>query len=318
MKPANSNMPALKDTVIPFTLELCDVTGRFFRSQHLISQILNRHNYPDAVARLLGEALLVTGLLASGMKLRNRMILQIQGDGAISMLMAEYTAGGTMRGYAKFDADMLARWTGGDNINPFLLLGKGHVALTVDNGADMQPYQGIVPIDGQSLSAVILKYIEQSDQIMSSLIVHIQRMDVMGDDENADIIWQGGAMILQKLGKSGEDFKISPHNDNDAENWSRACALFHTVKSDEVLDSKLSPETLLYRLFHEETVRIFAPDDVSFDCSCNAQRLKDFLSTVSQQELQNMVEQDNKIHADCQICNAKYRFTVDEISDLKT
>ena len=263
IEPANSNFIPFEDKVIPFQLESADVAGRFLRSQHMVTDVLDRHNYPEPIARLLGEALMVLSLIASGMKLRGRMILQIQGDGAVPMLVAEYNADGHVRGYADVNQEMFERWTGGEDVNPFLLLGKGHVALTVDNGAGTQPYQGIVPIDGKSLSAVVLRYIEQSEQIMSSLKIHLDRVK-LGDK----FVWRGSAMLLQKLGKAGDDFKVSAVSDEENENWDRVCALFNTATQDEMLDPELAPEKLLYRLFHEETVRVFRSNDIIFKCSC--------------------------------------------------
>lgn len=310
IEPANSNLAVFRDSVLPFQLGESDVTGRFFRSQKAITQILERHNYPEPIARLLGEALLVIGLIGSGLKLQHRLILQLQGDGAISMIMAEYTSHNQMRGYVKYDAEQFERWTGGEDINPFLLLGKGHVAITVDNGPNMRPYQGIVPIDGKSLSAVLLKYIEQSDQIMSSLSIHLDKISI-GDDKFS---WRGSAMLLQKLGKAGDDFKVTPVDNEQEENWTRVCTLFHTVGAEEMLDPLLSEEDLLYRLFHEEKISVFERKDVEFGCSCSEEKLKDFLKTMPEAERKEMVNTDDGfIHADCQMCNAIYRFSLDDI-----
>ena len=306
-QPANSNHISYEDMVLPFQIENADVTGRFIRSQDVIHDILERHNYPEPIARLLGEALLVTGMIGSGMKLRHRLLIQIQSDGAISMVIAEYRASGTMRGYVKFKQDMFERWTGGEDVNPFLLLGKGHVAMTVDDGENMTPYQGIVPLEGQSLSAVILRYIEQSDQILSSLKLHLEKISIT--DEKS--VWRGGAIILQKLGRAGEDFKTILPDEEALETWQRACALFHTVQNDEIIDAELSPDRLLYRLFHEDGIRIFPKTSISFACSCDAKRLRVILGNNSPEDLTHMAV-DGIIHADCQFCNAHYDFPLSE------
>lgn len=312
IEPANSNFIPFDDKVFPFQLDAADVSGRFLRSQNMITDVLDRHNYPEPIARLLGEALMVVSLLASGVKLRGRMILQIQGDGAVPMLVAEYNADGSVRGYADVKQDMFERWTGGEEVNPFLLLGKGHVAITVDNGAGTQPYQGIVPLDGKSLSAVVLRYVEQSEQIMSSLKIHLDRVQL--DNKS---VWRGSAMLLQKLGKAGDDFKVSAVNEIENENWDRVCALFHTATQEEMLDPELPAEKLLYRLFHEETVRAFESKDIQFGCSCSAERLKIFLLNSSADDLNHMAEDGKTISADCQFCNSNYVFDLKEILSEK-
>lgn len=306
-KPANSNNISYEDMVLPFQIEGADVMGRFIRSQDVIGEILERHNYPEPIARLLGEALLVTGMIGSGMKLRHRLLIQIQSDGAISMLIAEFRASGSMRGYVRFNQEMFDRWAGEGDINPFLLLGKGHIAMTVDDGENMTPYQGIVPLEGQSLSAVILRYIEQSDQILSSLKLHLEKVQIT----NEKSVWRGGAMMLQKLGRAGEDFKTILPDEEALETWQRACALFYTVQNAELIDADLSPDRLLYRLFHEDGIRIFPKTSISFACSCDAKRLKVILGNNSLEDLTHMAI-DGIIHADCQFCNAHYDFPLSE------
>ena len=312
IQPANSNFKSFEDRVIPFQLETADVAGRFLRAEQMVTEVLDRHNYPEPIARLLGEALMVLALVASGIKLRGRMILQIQGDGAVPMLVAEYSAGGDLRGYADVKQDMFERWTGGEEVNPFLLLGKGHVAITVDNGPDTKPYQGIVPIEGKSLSAVILRYIEQSEQIMSSLKIHLDRVKL-----DNKYVWRGSAILLQKLGKAGDDFKVSAVNEEENENWERVCALFHTATQDEMIDPELEPEELLYRLFHEETVRVFDSKTIQFHCSCSAVRLKNFIVNSSLDDINHMAEDGKSIKADCQFCGAQYSFDLQEILSEK-
>ncbi|MEM6603579.1 MAG: Hsp33 family molecular chaperone HslO [Pseudomonadota bacterium] len=311
LTPANSNLLPFDDLVLPFQIEKTDVAGRFLRTQSVITEILECHNYPDMISKLLGEALMVISLIGSGMKLRHRIILQLQGDGAVPMIVAEYTAQNTMRGYAKVNQEMFERWTGGEEINPFLLLGKGHVAITIDNGPGTTPYQGIVPLEGESLSAMLLSYIEQSEQIMSSLKIYLDRVVL---DEGRKV-WRGGALLIQKLGKSGNDMKIEPIDSDDAEKWDRTIALFNTASQGEVLDPALKCEDLLYRLFHEDGVRVFDPHHIRFDCSCSRERLKTFLVNSDQSDLDHMADENNKIYADCQFCRTKYEFDLSEIID---
>lgn len=309
-KAANSNHQFLNGTILPFQIENVDVTGRFLRSEKTITEVLERHAYPESVARLLGEALIILALIGSGMKLRHRLILQIQGDGALPMLIAEYTAEGTMRGYVDIKQEMYEKWTGGENINPFLLFGKGHIAITIDQGAGMQPYQGIIALEGESLSASVMHYFEQSQQIISSLQIFLEHFL-----EDGKRFWRAGGILLQKLGRAGEDLKAAALDETQKDNWDRCCALLKTATSKETLDPNLKDTELLYRLFHEDGVRIFDASDLGFACSCSRERLESFLRGNSPEALQEMVEDDGHIHANCKFCNAKYSFTPQELTD---
>jgi molecular chaperone Hsp33 len=306
--PANSNIYSIEDCVLPFQIDTADVTGRMIRCQKSISRILNHHQYPVPVARLLGEALLLVALLGSGMKLKHRMILQIKGDGALPLLVADYYADGSMRGYVECKDDLYQQWTGGENINPFLLIGKGHLAITIDNGDDTKPYQGIVPIQGESLSAAILGYIEGSDQIISALKLFITQKDY-----NGTIQWFGAAMLIQKLGKAGDNFKTEFANNDDTENWTRINALFHTLSETELCDTELSEETLLYRLFHEDGVRIFEKNKIHFECKCDMSRLEAIFKNSDLADLQALADDNGIIEANCQFCENKYQFSLKDL-----
>jgi molecular chaperone Hsp33 len=306
--PANSNIYSVDDCVIPFQIDTAHITGRMIRCQKSISRILNQHNYPVPVARLLGEALLLVVLLGSGMKLKHRMILQIKGDGALPLLVADYYADGSMRGYVECKDDLYQKWTGGETINPFLLIGKGHLAITVDNGDDTKPYQGIVPIQGESLSVAILAYIEGSDQIMSALKLYITQKDY-----NGTVQWFGAAMLIQKLGKAGNDFKTECFDNNDDETWTRIKALFHTLSDSELCDAELSPDRLLFRLFHEEGVRIFEKSMIHFECKCDMSRLEAIFKNSDPSDLQELADENGIIEANCQFCENKYHFSLKDI-----
>jgi molecular chaperone Hsp33 len=287
---------------------MAHITGRMIRCQKSISRILNQHNYPVPVARLLGEALLLVALLGSGMKLKHRMILQIKGDGALPLLVADYYADGAMRGYVECNDALYQKWTGGEQLNPFLLIGKGHLAITIDNADGSKPYQGIVPIQGESLSAAILAYIEGSDQIMSALKLFITQKDYDGV-----IQWYGAAMLIQKLGKAGTDFKTEITDSDDAEAWVRINALFHTLSEAELCDTELSPETLLFRLFHEDGVRMFEKSMIHFECKCDMSRLEAVLKNSNPTDLQELADENGIITADCQFCENKYQFSLKDL-----
>jgi len=307
-QPANSNIKAVDDFILPFQLDKADVFGRVVRSQRSISTILTRHNYQPEVAQLLGEALLLVALLGSGMKLKHRIILQIKGDGALPLLVADYYADGSLRGYVECNDALYQKWTGGDKVNPFLLIGKGHLAITIDNGDNTKPYQGIVPLEGESLANAVLSYIEGSDQILSSLKLIIQQKEY-----NGVLQWYGAAMLIQKLGNSGEDLKSETHDQNHQDKWAHIKALFHTLSDEELLDGNLAADRLLYRLFHEDGVRVFENSQINFDCKCERQKLESVLKHSNIEDLKEMADSNGMLEADCQFCQNKYQFFLKDL-----
>ena len=300
---ANSNIKSIDDFILPFQIDKSSVNGRLIRCQKSISRILKQHNYPIPVARLLGEALLLVALIGSGLKLKHRITLHIKGDGALPLLLTDYYTDNSMRGYVEINQELYEKWTGGEQINPFLLIGKGYLAITIDNGDGTKPYQGIVPIQGESLSGAVLAYIEGSDQIMSLLKLFINQKDYDGETQ-----WYGAAMLVQKLGKAGDDFKIEHIEADDAEKWGRIKALFHTLSEEELCDENLSPDRLLFRLFHEDGVRVFDKKSVNFDCKCDMKRLEQILKNSNPDDVLAMADDNGIIEASCQFCKNKYQF----------
>lgn len=303
---ANSNIQMDADYVLPFYIDKADVKGRAIRCQKSITGILSQHNYPAPVARLLGEALLLAALLGSGMQLKHRLIVQIKGDGALPLLVADYYADGTMRGYVECNDALYEKWTGGEEINPFLLIGQGHLAITIDHGGTSQPIQGIVPIQGKSLSGAILAYIEGSEQIMSSLKLIINQKDYDGV-----LQWYGAAVLIQKLGKSGDDLK--KQDDDQDEGWGRAKALFHTLSDEELSDDVLTIDRLLFRLFHEDDVRVYDKISIKHGCKCDPERLKAVLQHSNPDDLHDMADENGMIELNCQFCPKKFEFNVKEL-----
>ncbi|MFT6083823.1 MAG: molecular chaperone Hsp33 [Alphaproteobacteria bacterium] len=306
--PENPNIKMIDDFILPFQIDKADIVGRVIRSQKSISRILTRHNYDKPVAQLLGEALLLVTLLGSGMKLKHRIILQIKGDGALPMLVADYYADGSLRGYVECDDALYKKWTGGDSVNPFLLIGKGHLAITIDHGDNTRPYQGIVPLEGESLANAVLAYIEGSDQILSSLKLIIQQKDYNGIKQ-----WYGAAMLIQKLGTSGEALKGDDNNPEKDEKWTHIKALFHTLSDDELLDNDLPVDRLLFRLFHEDGVRVFDEKDIKFDCKCDKERLEAVLKHSKKEDLKEMADENGMLEVDCQFCQNKYQFFLKDL-----
>lgn len=296
------------DYVLPFRIEGHNVNGRVVKLNSLASDVLTRHDYPEAVSRLLGEALVLAAMLGSMLKFDGRFILQMQGDGPISMLMADYASGDALRGFAQFDEAALQTALK-NNAAPMQLLGaKSHMAFTVDQGADMERYQGIVPLDGDTLAEAALGYFERSEQIGTVLKLAAAPLLLAGGETQ----WRAGGIIIQQTAASG-GIELPPEGDDDYvdEDWNRLSILMQTTEDSELLDSELDGETLAFRLFHEDGVRVFEPRGLKFACPCTRERVANMLRGLPDGDQNEMKAQEN-IEVRCEFCNEQYVFAPDE------
>lgn len=304
------------DVVVPFTIEGRDVRGRIARLDEVVDDIIARHDYPDAVSSLLGEALLYAALLGSMMKFEGIFTLQASGDGPVSVVVADYAAaagadgsvsiGGVVRGYARYDEARLAALGDG----PFdlgMLMGQGRLVFTLDQGQYAERYQGIVELTGASLDRAVRAYFLNSEQLPSEIIAHCAKVDDGNDDDGPR--WRAACLLIQHLPGGG---KIRG-DDVAEENWQHVRALMQSVRRDEMLDPALSLHDILYRLFHEDGVRVFAPSHVALGCRCSEDRLRLIISSFSEEERSDMAE-DNVISATCEFCKTEYRFLLSEFN----
>ncbi len=315
-------MPA-DDYVLPFHIETAGARGRLIRADQTIEAILEQHGYPEAVSALLGEALTLTALLGTALKIEDGgLILQTSSDGPVSTLVAQYKSSGDMRGYASFDQEAIDALQNGAARDSAGLLGDGHLAMTIDPGRGMERYQGVVALEGETLAEAADQYFRQSEQIPTFLRVAVARVYTAG--EHGPVWgWRAGGLLVQKLtGEGGisdrvdsEQLDWSAPNDGD-EDWVRARTLAATVEDHELLDPDLPPESLLYRLFHEEQVRAFPPSQVQAVCSCSRARIEDILNSFEKTELDGMVEQ-GRIIVKCEFCNRHYDFDPAEVGGEK-
>lgn len=303
------------DVALPYKIEGLNAHGRLVRLGSVVHEILSRHDYPEPVARLLGEALVLTSMLGSTLKFDGRFVLQTKSDGPVSMLVCDVSADGMMRGQATIDHKKLSMY--GKNPSQNVLLGRGHIALTVDQGPDMENYQGVVPLDGTLLEAA-QHYFEQSEQIETCLtlaaapVVHSEPHDEGGAPTHTEgqtqvTTWRAGGIILQKTATEGGENGETSSEIMSADDWIRLTALLATTQDDELLSPDLPAETLMYRLFNEDGVRVFEPRHFYFDCTCSRARIENLISTFSESEIQNMLKED-KISVTCEFCNEAYRF----------
>jgi molecular chaperone Hsp33 len=309
-------------------VEQTGVRGRVVRLGELVDDILTRHDYPEPVSRLLGEALALTALLGESLKFDGVLTVQAQGDGPVGLLVTSFTSPGAMRGFAQVDADGYAALAGsGADLTTGTLLGKGHLALTIDPGGDMDRYQGIVALHGESLAEAAHEYFRQSEQIATSIKLAVGRIEGAGEGP----AWRAGGIMIQHLAaeggiqderereariKAGETEKVLTEGGEDVEEaWSRAAILLDTVEDHELLDPFVTPEELLYRLYHEDGVRVYEARGLSRECRCSQERSQNILRSFPHEELKEMAE-DGKLSVKCEFCNEVYDFDAETLEPI--
>jgi molecular chaperone Hsp33 len=305
---ANHNLPpgandgqTVPDQVQPFMLETSQLRGRIVRLNHVANTIIGYHAYPPPVARLLAEALGLTALLAGMLKYDGVFTLQVKGDGPVTMIVCDLTNKGHLRGYASFNAEMLDAMALDETATLKQVCGeKGYLAFTVDQKRSTDRYQGIVPLEGDSLSDAVRHYFHQSEQIKSGFEVAV--------GEKAGV-WQTGAIMLQEMPHEG-GFDGGVAGDAEVDDWRRAMLLLGTVSSAEMTDTNLSVYDILYRLFHEEGVRVFKPLPIIAKCRCNRKKIAPIIEGLPIEEQRELAEK-GKITVTCEFCNKHYHFPVE-------
>jgi molecular chaperone Hsp33 len=317
----DSGLSRFKDYVLPFQLEASGARGRLIRLGSVVDEILTKHSYPEGVLRLLGEAVTLAGMLGGALKFEGKFILQTQSDGPVSFMVVHFTSPGHLRGYASFNREEIAHASNGaGSAKP--LLGKGHLAMTIDPGSGMERYQGIVALAGNTLVDAAHEYFDRSEQIPTFIRVAVARHFTGGHaGAPGHWSWRAGGLMVQKLTQEGGrptgDEVLPPTVAGDDDGWRRAQALAATVEDHELLDPTLAPERLLYRLFYEEEVRAFNPMPLDSQCNCSRDRVEHMLSRFTSDELDGMAV-DNVITVTCEFCNTNYRFNADVSLAAKT
>lgn len=289
--------------ILPFFLPKRPVRGRLIRLGPLADALLTRHDNPEPVTILAGQALALAAGLASALKFRGSFSLQAKGDGPVPMLLADCTDAGALRGYARFNADRLAALRGEiETPTARRLLGVGYLAFTVDQGPEQHRHQGIVAIEGETLAEMALSYFSTSEQLRCH--VHLACARTAGG-------WRAGALILEKIaGAGGVDPALS--DADQEESWRTAQILASTLTDAELLDDALAPERLLYRLFHEEGVATDRARALAYGCRCSRARLSGILEGFSEDDLDHMAV-DGDIVMTCEFCNFDFRFPRAEV-----
>ncbi len=299
------------DDVVPFTLDALDTRGRAVRLGHSLDTILSRHNYPAPVARLLGEAVALTALIGSSLKFDGRFILQTQTDGPVNLLVVDFDAPDSLRGYARFDQAALVKAAEAGQTRPGELLGSGHLAMTIDQGASTERYQGIVALDGNSLEEVAHTYFMQSEQIPTMVRLAVAEFTRKGDHRPH---WRAGGVLIQHLPEHGQGVVADlPGNGDYAEieqsdGWTQATTMLATLEDIELADPDLSSERLLFRLYHETGVRVFTPMPMKERCSCSAERIEAMLGSSFTGGERDEMAVDGQIEVVCEFCSTAYHF----------
>ena len=313
------------DRALPFQVDKLEVRGRVVSLGPAVDAILARHDYPEPVKVLLGEACVLAALLATSLKDVSRFILQTQTDGPVSMLVADIRLPGQMRATASCNAAAVAALTEAGTADAAALLGKGTLAMTIEQGHGGQRYQGFVPLDHEDLEAAAHTYFRQSEQIPTRIRMAVSEMFDRDEDGKARHQWRAGGIIGQFMPAVGDRIRHrdlpagdAPEDltddaieaDDDA--WVEAAALIDTVEDHELTDPAISPERLLFRLFHERGVRVFEPVRLEDHCTCSRQRIEKVLDQMDASEIADAAI-DGKIEVRCEFCGLRYHFDPDAL-----
>ena len=322
------------DHVVPFQVDALDVRGRAVRLGPMLNAILAPHQYPQAVSRLLAEVITLSVLLGSSLKFDGRFIIQTQSDGPVSFLVVDFTTPDGVRAYARYDEKLLDQYIKAGKTEPQQLLGKGVLAMTIDQGAKQQRYQGIVELDGMNLEDAAHQYFRQSEQIPTRVRLTAAQL-VESDEENGSkTSWRAGGLIAQFLPDATQRMAMGDLHGGDNPNaqdddsleeqqdemWREALSLVDTVQDDELTDPQLDAEQLLYRLFHERGVTAFDPIKMTNKCGCSREKLANVINSLTEDERNDALAAGEKpgiINSKCEFCGAQYDFSAEDLVSSK-
>lgn len=301
------------DRSLPFRLPWAEARGRVARLGPALDEILGRHAYPATVSAVLAEAVTLAAMVAHSLKTDGVFTVQIRGDGPVSLMVADATASGALRGYAQFDADAVAaldaavagvRHQGAPSMPR--LFGRAYLALTLDPGQGMERYQGIVELDGERLADAVHAYFRLSEQIESAV-----RFAVTPPDDDRG--WQAGGLLLQRMPAEGGTATVA----EDAEDgWHRAVVLASSLRDGELTDPDLPLETLLLRLYHEDGAIAYEALPLDFACRCSPERVEGLIRSLPGNDLTELTV-DGKVDVVCEFCGTSYVYDDADIARLR-
>src|SRR6188474_862724 len=301
------------DTVQPFEVSALDLRGRVVRLGPAVDTILTGHDYPQPVAKLLGEAIVLGVLLGTALKFEGRFILQTKTDGPVSMLVVDFMTPDRVRACARFDKERVAEAMAAGGTDVGALLGRGHLAMTIDQGGDMSRYQGLVALEGGNLEDAAHEYFLRSEQIPTRVRLAVAE-ELRAATGGVSHRWRAGGMLLQFVPRAPERARVpdldpgdapegtAPHTVPEDDAWVEGRSLIETVEDVELIDPAVSSERLLYRLFHERGVRVFRAGALRAQCSCSRDSVEAMLRSFPQNDRDDMVE-NGMISVTCEFCS---------------
>ena len=303
--------PRPDDLVQPFRIDPFALRGRLVRLGPTIDRILSQHDYPEPVAAVLGEAIALAVVLAGMLKYDGVFTLQTKSDGPIRLIVADVSTEGAVRGDAQDDRARLATVGAGNagraGTSPSVpeLIGSGYIAFTVDQGEHSERYQGIVELAGATLAECAQHYFRQSEQIQAGIKLSAARSGQNGQ-------WRAGGLMLQRVPPEGGYRLIA---DDVEDGWRRAMVLMSSATPAELVDPDLTPRRLLFRLFHEDGVRVFRTHPVEARCRCSRERILRILRAFPTEDIDEM-RREKVTTVTCEFCNTRYEFTADDLAPL--
>lgn len=315
----NDNFTHFADFYQPFLIDACHVKGNFIRLGDAVDVILSRHDYPDSVSKLLAEQAVLACMLSGNLDDGGSLTMQAKGagKGPVKFCVVDVKENGDLRGYAELaeDADEQLAALAKEKTELRLkdLLGEGgYLAITMTPSKGGQQYQGIVGLQGEDLSAALVDYFTQSEQIHVAIQVAVGKVTEKGKSK-----WYASGIMIQRMPKEGGKMSEKAKQSIDEENWNRAEILMKTVKDSELLNPTLAPQTLLVRLFNEDGVWVYEPNQLQVNCSCSRERIEDVLSTFSAEDIEDMKTDDGVISVNCQFCNKTEVFRQPDIAKIR-
>jgi molecular chaperone Hsp33 len=296
------------DLVQPFQIDPFALRGRLVRLGATVDRILSQHDYPEPVAAILGEAIALAVVLAGALKYDGIFTLQTKSDGPVRLIVADVTTEGAVRGYAQYDRERVDQVPADSaGLSPSVpdLVGKGYIAFTVDQGERTERYQGIVELIGANLAECAQHYFRQSEQIQAGIKLSAARSGAGG-------AWRAGGLMLQRVPPEGGYTVIA---DDVEDGWRRAMVLMSSATPGELVDPDLSPHRLLFRLFHDEGVRVYPTHPIEARCRCSKERIGRILRSFPADDIEDM-RKDEVITVTCEFCNTSYDFAGKDFAPL--
>jgi molecular chaperone Hsp33 len=298
---------ASPDQVVSFSIGGGAVRGRLVRLGPALDAILDaRHAYPEPVAALLAETVALAVALASQLKFDGVFTLQAQGAGPVTLLVADVTSDGRIRAHARYKADKLGGLTVEQRASVPHLLGGGHLAFTVDQGPDTERYQGIVELIGHTLEECARVYFKQSEQLDTEIEAAVR-------PPSGDSGWVAAALLIQRMPAGSGNSPILVAEDAE-EGWRRAAILLGSITPAEMLDTALTPERLLHRLYHAEQLQVFEGKPLEARCRCSTERVRGALSSIAHDELAGLADESGNIIVTCEFCRTDHAVTLAELT----